>query len=340
MKEDILIVHNDDNHIVRESYEFVHAKNGLSQTQMNMFYRALTKFTINPEDIDIERRYRVEFQRSEIPKIRSVDKITDELKELQDIRVERVLSSGGWERLIPFPKIGEYENGTIQIWFDGEYLKPILEQKKGYSVFHIAEMFSLNGAHTKRLFEIFCNYKNRKVNTFEFEIELLKEILGIPDKYKNNPSMFLKMVAIPAMEQINEKTSIKVNGVYKRRKGRKPGRVLFSVEHQDNYIELEKAEEVELLPKTEEPKEEQPQQQTIFETPLNEKQHNCVTWLIDKGFTRAQAHNCAHNEQTMKLFYKWRYDNTIDAELQRGAMNNKGAKISFFGELKKHGLRI
>lgn len=340
MKNDVLVTLEEDNHIVRESYEFVHANNGLSPIQINMFCRALTKFTIKPEDIDIERRYRVEFQRSEIPKVESVKKLTEELKALQDMRVERVLPSGGWERLIPFPKIGEYENGTIQIWFDGEYLKPILEQKQGYSVFHIAEMFSLNGRHSKRLFEIFCNYKNRKIATFDFEIELLKEMLGIPNSYKDSPSMFLRKVIIPSLEQINDKTSIKVNAIYERRKGRRPGRVLFSVEHQDNYIELEKPEKIELLQKTEEPKEEQPQQQTIFETPLNEKQHNCVTWLIDKGFTRAQAHNCAHNEETMKLFYKWRYDNTIDAELQRGAMNNKNVRISFFSTLKTHNLRI
>ena len=324
----IKIISKDENEIVRESNEFVFANTGLSEIQMNMFCRGITKFDLDPEKIDIERRYLVEFQRSEIPHISGrTDKIIDELEALQDIRVKRVLPDGGWERLIPFPKIGKYENGSIKIWFDGEYLKPILKRKEGYAVFHIAEMFSLNGGHPKRLFEMFSSYKNRNVKRFDIEISVLKNILGIPDKYKDNHGMFMKMVVFPAVEQISEKTSISVKAAYKRRKGRTPASIIFDVERKEQTKE-------ELT----EPKE-QPSPRTP-ETGFTDKQKSCIDWLLRSGFTKNQALNCAMNEATINLYFSWKYHNTIDAELTKGSIDRKTAQKMFFGELKKNGLKI
>ena len=326
-KETITVISSTNNEIVRESNEFVFANTGLSEIQMNMFCRGITKFDIDPEKIDIERRYLVEFQRSEIPRIDRTNKIIEELEALQDIRVKRVLPDGGWERLIPFPKIGKYEDGSIKIWFDGEYLKPILERKEGYAVFHIAEMFSLNGGHPKRLFEMFCSIKNRNVKRFDLEIPVLKNILGVPDKYKDNPGMFMKMVVFPAVEQISEKTSISVKAAYKRRKGRTPARIIFDVERKEQVKEG-----------LTEPKE-QPSPRTP-ETGFTDKQKSCIDWLLATGFTKNQAYNCAMNEATINLYFSWKYHNTIDAELTKGSIDRKTAQKMFFGELKKNGLKI
>src|SRR5690554_1593437 len=326
-KETVTVISSINNEIVRESNEFVFANTGLSEIQMNMFCRGITKFDIDPEKIDIERRYLVEFQRSEIPRIDRTNKIIEELEALQDIRVKRVLPDGGWERLIPFPKIGKYEDGSIKIWFDGEYLKPILERKEGYAVFHIAEMFSLNGGHPKRLFEMFSSYKNRNVKRFDIEISVLKNILGVPDKYKDNPGMFMKKVVFPAIEQISEKTSISVKAAYKQRKGRTPARIIFDVERKEQVKEG-----------LTEPKE-QPSPRTP-ETGFTDKQKSCIDWLLATGFTKNQAYNCAMNEATINLYFSWKYHNTIDAELTKGSIDRKTAQKMFFGELKKNGLKI
>src|SRR5690554_4477464 len=330
-KETITVISSTNNEIVRESNEFVFANTGLSEIQMNMFCRGITKFDLDPEKIDIERRYLVEFQRSEIPRIDRTNKIIEELEALQDIRVKRVLPGGGWERLIPFPKIGKYENGSIKIWFDGEYLKPILERKEGYAVFHIAEMFSLNGGHPKRLFEMFSSYKNRNVKRFDIEISILKDILGIPDKYPGNPSMFIKMVIKPAITQINQKTSIKIKFAYKRRKGANPSSVIFDVERKEQTKEglTEPKEQPSPSPSPRTP-----------ETGFTDKQKSCIDWLLATGFTKNQAYNCATNEATINLYFSWKYHNTIDAELTKGSIDRKTAQKMFFGELKKNGLKI
>lgn len=328
----IKIISKDENEIVRESNEFVFANTGLSEIQMNIFFRALTKFDINPEEIEHERRYMVEFQRSEIPHIAGKrSKLIDELKELRNITVTRVLKNGGWESLTPFPKIGEYEKGTIKIWFDGEYLQPILERKKGYAVFHIAEMFSLNGGHPKKLFEMFSSYKNREVTRFDIAIDTLKQILGIPDKYPGNPGMFIKMVIKPAITQINQKTSIKIKFAYKRRKGANPSSVIFDVERKEQTKEglTEPKEQPSPSPSPRTP-----------ETGFTDKQKSCIDWLLATGFTKNQAYNCAMNEATINLYFSWKYHNTIDAELTKGSIDRKTAQKMFFGELKKNGLKI
>lgn len=321
----IKIISKDENEIVRESNEFVFANTGLSEIQMNIFFRALTKFDINPEEIEHERRYMVEFQREDIPRVGKTGALIEALKELQNIKVTRVLNSGGWESLIPFPKIGEYEKGTIKIWFDGEYLQPILERKKGYAVFHIAEMFSLNGGHPKKLFEMFSSYKNREVTRFDIAIDTLKQILGIPDKYPGNPSMFIKMVIKPAITQINQKTSIKIKFAYKRRKGANPSSVIFDVDRKRSTIDVSTN---------------RPEEQKNPNARFDERQTKCYDWLINHGFNTTQARNCATNEATINLYFSWKYHNTIDAELTKGSIDRKTAQKMFFGELKKNGLRI
>ena len=332
-KDAITVVSSTNNEIVRESNEFVFSNTGLSEIQMNMFVRALTKFDIDPEKIDLERRYMVEFQRSEIPHVSGrKERIIEQLEALQDIKAKRILPNGGWEKLIPFPKIGKYENGTIKIWFDGEYLKPIMEQKKGYAVFHIAEMFSLNGLYPKRLFEMFCSYKNRSTKRFEIEISVLKEILGAEDKYKDNHGVFFKRVLAPAIDQINEKTSIKVNAAYrKRKKGRNPAMFIFDIERKDKRVSTAPVpdKQTKELPG----KEYNPNYE-------DERQVRCYERMTDWGFTPKQARNCAENEKTMSLFFKWKGNSGIDSHIRDGKMTKEEAKKMFFGELKKNSLRI
>ena len=81
-KETVTVISSTNNEIVRESNEFVFANTGLSEIQMNIFFRALTKFDINPEEIEHERRYMVEFQREDIPRVGKTGALIEALKEL------------------------------------------------------------------------------------------------------------------------------------------------------------------------------------------------------------------------------------------------------------------
>jgi hypothetical protein len=333
MKQDKPAKQDKENkEIIRESNDLVFATTGFTGIQMNMFFRALTRFDLKPEDIEEERRYLVEFQRNEIPRVDKTKKLEAELDGLQEITIKSN-TEGGWNKLKPFPKVGEYSNGTIQIWFDGEYLKPILELKeeKGYAVFLIVEMFSLQGKHAKKLFEIFSSYKNRNNTRFEYEISALKQILGIPDKYKDNPGMFMKKVVYPSVEQVNEKTRLMVNAAYRRKRGKHPAMVVFDV-HKQEKIETGQEKSKQIPPKSEGEKKR--------EGYLDDRQNRCYEIMVERyGFAPQQAFNCASRDETTRLFFRWQNENGISADLNK-TLSKKDARLMFFKELKAHGYKI
>ncbi|MEF8811581.1 MAG: replication initiation protein [Bacteroidales bacterium] len=340
----------EEKQFVRENKHLTLATTGFSGIQMNMFIRAVTKFDLNPENIENERRYLVEFQRSEVPlQGYQASKIEEELKALQDITITSN-SESGWSRLKPFPKVGEYNkgDGTIQIWFDGEYLKPILELKKkeGWAVFLVAEMFSLQGRHSKKLFEIFSGYKNRNKTRLEYDVAILKKILGIPDKYKNNPGLFMKKVVHPAVDQINEKTSIQVNACHERKKGKRPTMVIFDVYRKEK---LEEKTNNQTLKDQDQPNEESGKHQNKEEkrirdyfNSLKDKRHlRCYTIMRDKyRFTQNQSYNCANNKTKMELFFAWQYETGMGEQINKKIIHPKEGKDSFFATLKAKKMKI
>lgn len=324
---------------IRENKNIVLATTGFTGIQANLFYRSLSKCELEPKDIKNDKIYGFEFHRSEIPRINKVETLKKELKKLQDIAIESNTETN-WSRIKPFPKIGEYQDGLIQIWFLGEFLKPILELKKetGWATMLLAEIFSLNGAYPKKLYSIFSSVKNLNNTRLEYEIEVLKKILNVVDKYKHNPSMFMKMVIYPAIKQINEKTSIHVKTIYKSKRGLKAGMVIFDVSKKSK-LEIKKQNESSPEAEPVEPNELKMKQ--YFDNAFNDDRHyRCYMHLKDLGFLPQQAYNCANKLETMKLFFKWKHDNQIDADLKSGNITKAEAKTRFFSELKTNKYRI
>lgn len=331
-----------DKEFVRENKHIALSTTGFSSMQMNMFVRSLTLFDLKPEEIIEEMRYLVEFQRKDIPSDGyKASQIREELEALQNITI-RSNSESGWSSLKPFPKVGEYNGsgGTIQIWFDGEYLKPILDlkEKEGWAVYLVAEMFSLQGAYPKKLFSVFSSIKNLNNTRLEYEVDVLKKMLGIIDKYKNNPSMLMKKIIIPAVEQINTKTSLQVKVALRRRKGRTPTMIIFDVHKQ---AKLSGKSQSKSTPEDEPLAENERKMKQYFTDNFpDDKPYRCFLSLKDLGFEQQQAYNCAINEKTMKLFYKWKFDKGVDVKIKDGEIEKSYAKLDFFKELKDKKLRI
>ena len=72
----------------------------------------------------------------------------------------------------------------------------------------------------------------------------------------------------------------------------------------------------------------------------DERQTRCYKRMTDWGFPSKQARNCAENEKTMSLFFKWKADSGIDSHIKNGRITKEEAKKMFFGELKKNDLKI
>lgn len=71
-----------------------------------------------------------------------------------------------------------------------------------------------------------------------------------------------------------------------------------------------------------------------------QKRQNCIDWLVDKGFSKEQAENCANNDSTIRLFFKWKYTHGFDNLLETGRKTKLDAQKLFFYELKKNKLKI
>lgn len=355
-KEEIKVSGGEKNkQYLRENIHLVYSTAEFSEVQMNLFFVGLNHIDLKPNDVEDDRIYRVEFHRSEIPRYSEKEDIEKELETLNDIKIISTTESG-WTSLKPFPKVGAYNQGTIQIWFLGEYLRPILKLKKkeGWAVFLVAEMLSLRGYHAKKLFSIFAAVKNRIKTRLEHELDYLKRVLGIPDKYKGNPGMFMKMVVYPAVNQINEKTSIHVDAEYRKKKGAHPAMVIFDVKRQEkveSQNSKEKPEQRHSEEKQQEPHKhlgeefEQAKKYFGLQFPgeVNNQGENirykCYEQMRERyGFPKDKAFNCAKDKETTMLFFRWQLDNGWAAQV--GKSNRKDARDDFFKELKANSLKI
>lgn len=319
--------------IVRKPNSLVFSRQDFSGIQRNFIYQLLSVATLPPEDVDNDRIYRFSFNRKDIPRIHSTEVLRKELEAMTDRKISWISENGEeFSVMVPFPSV-DYNHGEIKIGVFGKYLSELLElkAKEGYSVFSIIEMFSLDGRHPKRLFEMFSSYKNRNIKRFEVEVKLFKKMLSIEDKYEGRNTQFFKSIVLPAVNQINEKTSIIVQAANKKGTKTKPAVFIFDVTRDDVVFDT---------PQTKNKKEKCEKQSLgavqgdlMHESPLSEKQQRAFDYLERYGFTSGQAYNCVYNAEALKLFYKWHYN--LDK-----SQPYKNIQLSFFKQLKDNGLRV
>ena len=82
----------------------------------------------------------------------------------------------------------------------------ILDMGKGYTRYNLLTAKNLDDVVAIRLFQILSNQSE----PLYFSLEKIKGILGLQDKYVNNPTGFIRRVIIPAEEEIKEKCPFEV----------------------------------------------------------------------------------------------------------------------------------
>lgn len=97
-------------------------------------------------------------------------------------------------------------------------LKPeLLKLKREFTVGLLCEMLRFKSINTQRIYLLIRQYQNAKSKVNRIEVDELKNILGLSDKYPRYND-FKKRVISPALEEINE-TGLKVK-LKEHRKGR------------------------------------------------------------------------------------------------------------------------
>ena len=151
--------------------------------------------------------------------------------EIQYEKYKKILESlgyGYWLELLPkeidksspiitavIESIYKLENGKLRIDFTDLVAPLIVEYKKWYSTYRLSEVLRLKSRFSLILYRLFREKLGLKINTFQVEIERLKELLGVKLR---NFQIFSKILK-PAIEEINQKTSLKVK-IKPIRKGR------------------------------------------------------------------------------------------------------------------------
>ena len=105
----------------------------------------------------------------------------------------------------------------------GEDMVPFLIGLKKYAQIHVVEVRPLSSRFAVRLFFALKakreeERKYRNVTRVSYELEDLKDLLGIQDKYKGQFKDFNRYVVQKCVNQINEYTSIKIIEVERQKK--------------------------------------------------------------------------------------------------------------------------
>lgn len=96
--------------------------------------------------------------------------------------------------------------GIVSVKLGEETWSQILDMGKGYTRYNLLTAKSLDDVVAIRLFQILSNTSE----PLHFSLERIKGILGLQDKYVNNPTGFIRRVIIPAEEEIREKCPFEV----------------------------------------------------------------------------------------------------------------------------------
>lgn len=283
-----------------------------------------------PEDKEFIVSFRVAEQLKEI----NYTRIKKALSGLNSKRVEVVDDEGQecvYSSIYPETKL---QDGVITLHMRGKYIRDYTKLTSGYGGWFVRDYIKLSRDIHKSLFEMCCSAVNRKINRLEFEIKILKEDLGIADQYIHRNKECFERSILPTVDVINERTSLLVTPAMQR-KGRKTF-VMLLVERKSDQSNNQAPPQ--------EPKEEGQQNQQLSggKEPAfpDARQTRCYQIMLDWGFTKSKAFNCASNIEKMELFYSWKYSNAIDPAIKDGKLTKKQAQGMFFGELKKNGMKI
>lgn len=121
-------------------------------------------------------------------------------------------------------------DGTVELIFDPKLIKYFAGLTERYTYLEIQTLLSFNSIYSIRIFNLLKQYKPKKKT---FNIEKLKEMLLIKDKYKNF-SDFKRFVIEPAVKDINEHSTMKVTYETNGTKGKKVTEITFTCI--DNFI--------------------------------------------------------------------------------------------------------
>ncbi len=178
--------------------------------------------------------------------------------------------------IVPFPEVKLTSDGILFITMYSTAVPYFIELKKGFTSYQLQAALSLTSIYSQRLYELLSKWKDTGIWN-NVEIEYLKHLLSIEDKYKMI-SAFRSYVLNPAQTELKKKTDITFTyELYKT--GRKYTHLTFKIHHK------------------------KPQQTTEPQN-LTDKQAKCKRYLEELGIHRKDLQDTIIHKKQVE-FWPW-----------------------------------
>jgi len=160
----------------------------------------------------------------------------DNLKKSVDSLVDKTIQLGKPDSTLTISLLSSaeyFKDGRIEIEFSPKLKPYLLQLKENFTKYQLENVLSLSSFYAIRIYELCKQYE--KIKERMIEVEKLKEILKIQDKYKKYNHFKEKVLEI-AKREINEKTDINIS-FEEIKTGRKVTSIKFLIEKKEKEIE-------------------------------------------------------------------------------------------------------
>ena len=196
MKKNLIVKHND----------FIEAKYNLTLTELKIIAKLSSMIKKDDDDFKVYK-----FTANELMEDLKLNNNYDDLKEAIRKLLTRLIIIRTEQTVLAttFLSSAEYfKNTTIELSFDKKLKPYLLQLKNNFTMYQFENVIALSSVYAIRIYELCKQYQ--KIKERIIEIEDLKEILDIEEKYKKYNDFKKKVLEI-AEREINEKTDINIS---------------------------------------------------------------------------------------------------------------------------------
>ena len=208
--------------------KLANAKYAMNSSEQKLFLYAIRNIDQDADEFPVSQIKLIDFAKyadlDEIRLYKDIDKMTTRLMQTI-IHVEDNASKDGWSKY-NLTKNCKYSNGVITFAFYHEMKPFLLGLQKNYFK-QAPEIMGFSSWYSFRIYDILKS-QAYKTSEIEINIDWLKTILGIEDKYPDFTSLRRRVIE-PAQNEINKHSDIKIESYEKKLFMRKVESIVFSI---------------------------------------------------------------------------------------------------------------
>ncbi|OHW61267.1 replication initiation protein [Andreesenia angusta] len=223
-----------ENSLVVKGNKLVEARYNLNLNEQKVLLYAISKLDRDKPEMDwVELDIKeftdlMELQGKQYDQFRATVRSLRRREVIIDTEQEELIT--GWLSSIRFYK----NTGVVKLKFGDGLVPYLLQLKKTFTSYQLKNVLHLDSKYSIRIYELLKQYQGYKKPTKdrEFDIQDLRDKLGIaPDEY-NRFYDFEKRVLKTSMQEINQHTDVKMT-YEKIKNGKKIARIRFTVKYPD-----------------------------------------------------------------------------------------------------------